>query len=102
MGTYNRYEDLPLKLYRPNREGIQYIARRFLPRGGDIRSLLEVEVKHNERIDLISHRTVGDATLWWRIADVNDVMEASELEEMGRSLKIPSTYDVNPDLLNLD
>lgn len=98
MSAYSRYEDLPLRIYKPDEDGIQYATRRFLPRGEDIRAINDVEVKPHERIDLIAHRNVNNSTLWWKIADANDVMRAEDLEEPGRHLKIPSTYEVNPKL----
>lgn len=98
MAGYSRYQDLPLKLYNRDNAGIQYRSRRFLPHAEDIRSLMTIDVREGERVDLIAHRTVGEATQWWRIADINEAMDPLELEQAGRTLNIPSTYDVNPRL----
>lgn len=100
MPAYSRYEDLPLIVYNRDNAGIQYRSRRFLPHGEDIRGVMNVEVRDGERMDLLANRTVGEPTLWWRLADANEVMDPFDLEEPGRSVSIPSSYEVNPKLFN--
>lgn len=46
-------------------------------------------VADGDRIDLIAHRYLGDARLWWIIADYNDLFFPLELE-IGAVLRIPS------------
>lgn len=98
MSVYSRYDGLPLAIYNKDDEGIQYITRRFLPHGDDIRTLQDTTVNEGDRADLISHKHLNSSNLWWRIADKNDVMEAEDLEQPGKKLSIPSTYEVNPKL----
>lgn len=39
---------------------VSYVRRRFLPPGDELPLLAEVAVAQGERIDLVSHRTLGD------------------------------------------
>ena len=46
-------------------------------------------VVEGDRIDLLSHRYLGDANLWWVIADYNDLFFCQDLD-IGAKLRIPS------------
>ena len=46
-------------------------------------------VVEGDRLDLLAHRYLGDARLWWIIADYNDIFWPLELE-VGSTLRIPS------------
>lgn len=88
----SRYSRLPvLKHVENDGSEVTYVSRRFLPPSESLPLLAEVEVKDADRHDLITARTLGDPTSFWRIADANDVMDPGELvEEPGRKLRIPS------------
>jgi hypothetical protein len=69
---------------------VSYVRRRFLPQGGEMPLLAEVEVIQGERIDLIAYRTLGDPLAYWRICDANNAMDPQELtEEPGFRLRVP-------------
>ncbi len=55
-------------------------------------------VAAGERIDLIAHRYLGNAHLWWIIADYNDLFFPLELET-GTVLRIPSVEHVQMRIL---
>lgn len=55
-------------------------------------------VVEGDRIDLIAHRYLGDARLWWVICDYNDFLLPLELPA-GIVLRIPSTEHMNMSLL---
>ena len=46
-------------------------------------------VVEGDRLDLLAHRYLGDARLWWVIADYNDIFWPLGLET-GAVLRIPS------------
>jgi len=46
-----------------------------------------------DRIDLIAHRYLGDARLWWIICDYNDIFFPLELE-VGTVMRIPAVEHV--------
>ncbi len=52
-----------------------------------------------DRIDLLAHRYLGNAKLWWIICDYNDLFFALELE-LGQVLRIPSEDHVNMHILD--
>ena len=52
-----------------------------------------------DRIDLIVHRYLGDARLWWIVADYNDIFFPLELET-GSVLRIPSVEHVQMRILD--
>ena len=58
---------------------IAFKRRRFLPQGRSLPLLAEVAVQQADRLDLITHRTLGDAEHFWRICDANDAMNPTSL-----------------------
>lgn len=52
-----------------------------------------------DRIDLIAHRYLGDARLWWIVADYNDLFFPLELET-GAVLRLPSVEHVQMRILD--
>ncbi len=69
---------------------IAYKRRRFLPRGRDLPLLVEARVAQDDRLDLITARTLGDPEHFWRVADANDAMDPRDLTaRAGRRLRIP-------------
>lgn len=55
-------------------------------------------VVEGDRADLIAHRYLGRADLWWVICDYNDIFFPLELE-VGTVLRIPSSERVHLNLL---
>jgi hypothetical protein len=68
---------------------IVYKRRRFLPPLENTGTFVEHVVTQGERLDNITARYMGDPTLFWRVCDVNLILEPDELtDEIGRSIKI--------------
>ena len=66
-----------------------YLRRRFLPQASRFQTIQEHTVSQGERLDNISAQFLGDATLFWRLADANNAMRAEELTETpGRKIRI--------------
>ena len=55
-------------------------------------------VVEGDRIDLIAHRYLGRAELWWIICDYNDMFFPLEIE-LGRVLRLPSAEHVEMRIL---
>ena len=69
---------------------VVYKRRRFLPDGSAMMLLVEVKVNQDDRLDLISARTLGDSEQFWRICDANNAVDPFELtDEIGRTLRVP-------------
>jgi hypothetical protein len=69
---------------------IAYKRRRFLPRGQNLPLLVEVRVAQEDRLDLITARTIGDPEQYWRVCDANDAMNPPALTaEPGQTLRVP-------------
>ncbi|HBL27565.1 MAG TPA: hypothetical protein DD490_12075 [Acidobacteria bacterium] len=86
----SRYADLEdAVLVTPEGREVAYKKRRFLPQGAKLPLLVEVTVHEGERLDLLTARTLGEATQWWRVADANNAMRPEDLEEAGRTLRVP-------------
>ena len=74
----------------PDGRRIAYKRRRLLPQSRTMPVLVEVEVRDDDRLDLITARTLGDPEQFWRICDANLAELPEELvEETGRRLVIP-------------
>jgi hypothetical protein len=87
----SRYYTLPTATY-PTADGrrILYKTRRFLPQGASMPLLAEVVVRDNDRMDLITYRTLGDPLQFWRVCDANDALNPFDLTaEPGHTLRIP-------------
>ena len=68
---------------------VPFLRRRLCPRGDRLALLYEVRVTENDRRDLLAARHLGDAQLWWRLADANGVVDPRDLTEpVGRRLRI--------------
>jgi len=55
-------------------------------------------VVESDRIDLVAHRYLGRADLWWVVCDYNDIFFPLELP-LGQVLRIPSLEYVEMRLL---
>jgi hypothetical protein len=88
----SRYADRPIDtLVAADGREIRYVRKRTVPDPKRFRTLAEVVVKDEDRLDLICARTFGNPGVWWRIADANEAVDPINLVETpGRRLKIPS------------
>jgi hypothetical protein len=88
--TNSRYYTLETATYiSPDWQQIAYKRRRFLPHGEELPLLVEVTVTEGDRLDLITYRTLGDPEAFWRVADANNGMNPTELEQPGGTLRVP-------------
>ena len=86
----SRYADLEnTSLRTKDGREVSYKKRRILPQGAKLQLLIEVTVREGERLDLLTARTLGEATQWWRVADANNAMRPADLERPGRILRVP-------------
>lgn len=86
----SRYADLEdAVLVTPDGREVSYKRRRFLPQGEKLPLLVEMTVRQGERLDMLTARTLGEATQWWRVADANNAMNPAELGEPGETLRVP-------------
>jgi hypothetical protein len=70
--------------------GVVYVLRRFIPQRRDIAIAAEHIVHGGDRPDLLAAQTLGDAELYWRIADANAVTDPFELTDtLGARILIP-------------
>jgi hypothetical protein len=70
--------------------GVAYVLRRFVPQMRDIAVVAEHIVASGERPDLLAVQMLGDAELYWRIADSNAVTDPFELTDtVGTRVGIP-------------
>jgi hypothetical protein len=66
-----------------------YLRRRFVPQSAEFQVLQEHTVVAGERLDHIAAQLLGDATLFWRLCDANNVMQPDALvEPVGRKILI--------------
>jgi hypothetical protein len=67
---------------------IRYVRRRFIQPADETTILVAHSVNQGERLDNITARYLGDPVQFWRICDANEVMDAGELEVIGKMIKI--------------
>jgi hypothetical protein len=86
----SRYADIEdAGLVTPDGREVSYKRRRFLPHGAKLTLLVEATVREGEHLDLLTARTLGEATQWWRVADANNSMHPADLDTPGRTLRVP-------------
>jgi len=87
----SRYNGVPLALLqrRPDEPGVVYVKRRFIPAPGTLTITAHHVVSGLDRPDLLGAMHLGDPLLYWRIADVNAVVDPNELTDtLGRRVDI--------------
>lgn len=92
FGPDSRYQGVPVARHvsHPGDPGVPYVLRRFIPPRRDIAVAAEHLVRGGERPDTLAAATMGDAGLYWRIADANAVIDPNELTDtLGRRVLIP-------------
>jgi len=68
---------------------IIYKRRRFLPKGATMQVISVVSASPDDRLDLITARTLGVPDQFWRVCDANNAMNPFNLiEETGGLLAI--------------
>jgi hypothetical protein len=88
----SRYCGVPLAVLqrRPDEPGAVYVRRRFIPAASTLAIAVRHAVAAQDRPDLLGVNYLGDALLYWRIADANAVVDPNELTDMlGRRVDIP-------------
>jgi len=88
----SRYHGIALTVLqrRPDDPGVVYVRRRFIPPVTREQAAGRHVVKAGERPDLLGAIYFGDSLLYWRIADVNAVVDPHELTDtLGRRVIIP-------------
>lgn len=86
-----RYAAIEVKVMTlPEGTPVTYLARRFVPEPEGMTMIASARLEAAERLDLLTARTLGAATAWWRIADANRVIHPESLEgPVGRRLDVP-------------
>ena len=87
----SRYASTPVEAFDPadGSPPVPFLGRRFCPRGESLALLYEVPVTQDDRRDRLGFRHLGDAELWWQLADANGAVDPRELTEtVGRPLRV--------------
>ncbi|MER6197685.1 LysM domain-containing protein [Streptomyces sp. NPDC001586] len=72
---------------------VRYLRRRAAPSPSDGRPLAVHRVAEGDRLDLVTHRYLGDPLAFWLIADANAALDPDELvapQAVGTLLAIPA------------
>lgn len=87
----SRYAEVGVDSWDPGdgRPPVPYLRRRLCPLPERFATLYETAVVEGDRRDLLAHRHLGGAELWWRLADANGVVDARDLERpVGRQVRV--------------
>jgi len=86
----SRYYPIPTAtMTLPDGRTVVYVKRRFVPDRRRAQVIAEVLVTENERVDLITARTLGDPLQFWRICDSNSELNPFDLvTEPGRRIRV--------------
>lgn len=93
----SRYRDVGTATYGEEPDEVRHFRRRLVPPPEQHRLLHHVQVREGDRRDLLAHAHLGDAALWWRLADAQGVLDPVELERPpGRWIRITTAADPRP------
>lgn len=84
----SRYYASEVVLYESSDTSVAYIRRRFLPDPGRMREVGTRTVQQGDRLDLIADAVLANPEQWWRLADGNRILKATELEAFGVDIRI--------------
>jgi hypothetical protein len=87
----SRYADVGIDAWDPGGGGppVPFLRRRLCPRPELLALLYEVRVVEGDRRDVLAYHHVGDAELWWRLADANGVVDPRDVAvPVGRPLRV--------------
>jgi hypothetical protein len=87
----SRYYPLPTAEYTTiDGRKIIYKRRRFLPQGHQLPLQTEVTATRDDRLDVLTARTLGEAEQFWQVCDANNVMNPDDLlTETVQVIRIP-------------
>ena len=92
FGPQSRYSGVAIALLpgRGGEPGVAYVRRRFIPAPSSIGTAGFHRVVGHDRPDLLGATFLSDVLLYWRIADLNAVVDPHELTDtLGRRIAIP-------------
>jgi len=92
FGANSRYSGVALAVLqrRPREPGLAYVKRRFIPARNAMAIATRHVVSSGERPDTLGAVYLADSLLYWRIADVNAVIDPFELTDtLGQRVDIP-------------
>jgi hypothetical protein len=70
---------------------IAYVRRRFLPQGDRLPVLREFIATRDDRLDLITAKTLGDPEKFWKVCDANNAMKPIDLlADPVQTIRIPT------------
>lgn len=93
----SRYADVGVAAWDPGGGAppVPFLRRRFCPRPELFALLYEVHVVEGDRRDALGYRHLGDAELWWRLADANGVVDPRDVgSPIGRRLRVTASEGV--------
>lgn len=97
LPSTSRYRDVGTTTYGDDADGIAYFRRRLVPAPERHALLHLVQVREGDRRDTLAHAQLGDAHLWWRLADAGGVLDPSAIEgPPGRWIRVTLPADVRP------
>lgn len=67
-----------------------FYTNKLKDKSSEYDEIYEVPVEHEHRLDLISYKFYGTATLDWAIADANNLSDPIKDVTVGTKLRIPS------------
>jgi hypothetical protein len=91
--TTSRYAGVGISTWSPGQEPVPvaFLRRRLVPQPERFAAAYEVSCVEGDRRDLLAAGHLGDAELWWRLADANGVIDpAGMTAPVGRRLRVPS------------
>jgi hypothetical protein len=66
---------------------VVYVQRRIIPPVDDSLVVVEHTFTQGERLDNITARYLGNALLFWKVCDANNVRSPGDLEVVGKVIK---------------
>jgi hypothetical protein len=93
----SRYSAVPVVTYDPGhgKAAIPHLARRICPQVERFSAQYEIAIVESDRRDTLAARHIGEAELWWRLADANGVIDPRSLTDIaGSRIRVTLAVDI--------
>jgi len=76
------------ELVQPDGTRIVYLRRRVVPDPSRFVTLQEYRIVEGDHVDRMAAAVLGDPEQFWRLPDANGDLDARDLEEVGRRIRL--------------
>jgi len=93
----SRYADIPVVSHQSEgpAAAVPHLGRRICPQVSRFHIQYEATIVESDRRDTLAATHIGDAELWWRLADANGIIDPRHLTDSpGKQIRVTLPADI--------